>query len=403
MSLSSIEPITFWAALAAVASFISALAALGFLRREHIVKTDLHGRLHTTKQERDDLRTKLNQANERLSVVDPERFLDRINDLYDEGEFEKAEDAAGTFTTLQSEAFGRAAEILTEQSIIDSEKYGKDSIEDALRFVQIGLAAQPDSQRLVELHQLVHTRRAGFERGEPPETLNWEGLSDVELNRLSMGLSRDGKYVLAEIAARRSVPLARLRTGKMSPNFAAALGNHASCLNQLRQYKEAESLFDEVLEIDRATIGEGHPLYATHLNNLALVVRAQGRFEEAEDLFREALKIDRATIGEGHPDYASNLSNLALMLNDLGRFEEAEDLLREGLEIDRATNREGHPSYAIHLNNLALLMNATNRFEEARPLYEQALAILETTLPADHPDIAAVKHNLAALNTPDDD
>ena len=45
---------------------------------------------------------------------------------------------------------------------------------------------------------------------------------------------------------------------------------------------------------------------------------AQGRYEEAETLYRQALEIDRATIGEGHPDYATHLNNLALVVAGAG-------------------------------------------------------------------------------------
>ena len=44
---------------------------------------------------------------------------------------------------------------------------------------------------------------------------------------------------------------------------------------------------------------------ATHLNNLAGVVEVQGRYPEAEGLYRQALEIDRATIGEAHPAFAT--------------------------------------------------------------------------------------------------
>ena len=75
-------------------------------------------------------------------------------------------------------------------------------------------------------------------------------------------------------------------------------------LNEVGQYEEAEPLYREAIEIDKATIGEEHPDYATRLNNLAELLRAMGRYAEAEPLFRQAIEIGKATIGEEHPDYA---------------------------------------------------------------------------------------------------
>src|SRR6056297_2134914 len=75
------------------------------------------------------------------------------------------------------------------------------------------------------------------------------------------------------------------------PNLAMAKNDHAITLQALGNFEEAEGLYREALEIDRATIGEGHPDYATHLSNLAGVVRAQGRYAGTEGLHREALDI----------------------------------------------------------------------------------------------------------------
>jgi tetratricopeptide (TPR) repeat protein len=392
-------------------------------------------------QEKEELRLALVKAEVRLDHIDPERFIDAATKAYDKADFAKVENLSFKFAERQQEAFGKAAEYLTEQRILDSENHPQ-AIADATRFAAIGRAAFPDNKRVAELSDLADRRAKDIRNGDPLEALNMDGLTDVELNQLSLVLSKDGKYALAEVAARRSVPLARLRTGEVSENHAAALSQFASCLRNLGQYyeaeglyrqlleieratigeahpdnairlnnlalvvldqgrfEEAEGLFRQALEIDRATIGEAHPGYATRLNNLAGVVQAQGRFEEAEGLFRQALEIDHATIGEAHPDYATHLNNLASVVQAQGRSEEAEGLFRQALEIDRATIGEAHPDYAIHLTNLARVVKDRGRFEEAEGLFRQALVILQATLPADHPKIATLNESIANLPPP---
>jgi tetratricopeptide (TPR) repeat protein len=155
--------------------------------------------------------------------------------------------------------------------------------------------------------------------------------------------------------------------GVNSAEYASCLNNLAGVVRAQGRYAEAEALYREALEIDRATIGEGHPDYAIDLNNLANVVKAQGRYAEAEGLYREALEIGRVTIGEGHPNYAIRLSNLALVVEAQGRSAEAEGLYCEALEIDRATIGEGHPDYAIDLGNLAGVLVTQGKPEAARP------------------------------------
>src|SRR6056297_2314581 len=137
---------------------------------------------------------------------------------------------------------------------------------------------------------------------------------------------------------------------------------------------------------------------ATALNEHALTVQAQGRYAEAEGLYREALEIDRATIGEGHPTYAIRLNNLAGVVKAQGRSSEAERLYREAVEITRATVGEGHPNYAIRLNNLAGVLVDQGKPEAARPLYEQALTIFRATLPPDHPHIGVARKIVRACS-----
>ncbi|WP_454282317.1 tetratricopeptide repeat protein [Roseovarius sp. MBR-79] len=191
--------------------------------------------------------------------------------------------------------------------------------------------------------------------------------------------------------------LALARNEGTQEQIATALNEHALTLDAQGRYAEAEALYREALEIDRATIGEGYPYDAILLNNLAGVVRAQGRLEEAESLYREALEIDRATVGEGHRDFASGLNNLAGVVRLQDRYEEAERLLRKALKIDRATLGDRHPEYAIHLNNLANVVRALGRFEQAETLYREALEIARATVGEAHPAYAIDLTNLGSL------
>ena len=80
------------------------------------------------------------------------------------------------------------------------------------------------------------------------------------------------------------------------------------------RYLEAEGLYRQALEIDRATIGEAHPDYATDLNNLAGVVRAQGRFTEAEGLYKQCMAILRPSLGDKHPNTQAIAQNYLSLL-----------------------------------------------------------------------------------------
>ena len=208
---------------------------------------------------------------------------------------------------------------------------------------------------------------------------------------------RNGDYAVALEFGSKLITAAIAEFGENTQEHALALNEHALSVHAAGRFSEAEGLYRQALDIDRATIGETHPNYASDLNNLATVVRAQGRYDEAEGLYRQALEIDRATIGETHPDYATHLNNLAAVVRAQGRYDEAEGLYRQALEIDRATIGETHPDYATHLNNLAAVVQSQGKFAAAEPFYQQAIVILDATLGPDHPTKVTIKANYAAM------
>ncbi len=230
---------------------------------------------------------------------------------------------------------------------------------------------------------------------------NQERLSTA-LNEHALNTRKLGRFEQAEGLYREALEIDRATIGEGHPSYATRLNNLAGVVEAQGRFEEAEGLYRQAQEITRATMGEGHPSYAIRLNNLALVVQAQGRFEEAEGLYREALKIDRATIGEGHPGYAINLNNLAGVVEAQGRFEEAEGLYLEALEIGRATIGEWHPEYAVRLGNLGQLLGQQGKAADAREMLQQGMEIFRATLPPDHPYIAEVQRRIDAL-PPDED
>lgn len=118
------------------------------------------------------------------------------------------------------------------------------------------------------------------------------------LRKASDYCERSGRYEAALGWSAQLVELAKEQ--ETQERQAAALNEHAINNGALGRYPEAEGLYREALEIDRATIGEGHPDYATRLNNLATVLRDQDKPEEARPLFEQALAIYRDTLPADH-------------------------------------------------------------------------------------------------------
>ena len=85
----------------------------------------------------------------------------------------------------------------------------------------------------------------------------------------------------------------------------------ASELRQQGKHREALSLAEEVLQIQRRLLGDGDLQTAGTLNLIAAMLLAQGDYSRAEPLLRQVLATAKETIGENHPYYAASLLNLA--------------------------------------------------------------------------------------------
>src|SRR5271157_3769826 len=76
-------------------------------------------------------------------------------------------------------------------------------------------------------------------------------------------------------------------------------------------YRSAEPLYRQSIDISRKAVGEEHPHFVGGLSNLGLLYRSMGNYKAAEPLYRKALEISRRSLGEEHPDFAQQLNNMA--------------------------------------------------------------------------------------------
>lgn len=113
------------------------------------------------------------------------------------------------------------------------------------------------------------------------------------------------------------------------------------------------------------------------LTGHASILQVLARFNEAEPQFRKVLSIYEASHGKDHPKVATALIDLASLLQDKNRLAEAEPLYRRALAINEASYGPDHPMVAINLNNLALLLHLTNHPAEAEPSISEPLASMK--------------------------
>jgi CHAT domain-containing protein/tetratricopeptide (TPR) repeat protein len=270
------------------------------------------------------------------------------------------------------------------------------------------------------------------------------------LNNLALVLEKTGDFRGAELLLQRSLANLRKAHGPDHPDTATTMSNLGRVLDSQGkfgasagiaaasgstpgaaqnpqmlaakadelvakgQYREAESLQQQVVAIHEKSVGAEHPLTATSLSNLGNVLYLQGRFPEAEQVHRRALAMREKVLGRGHPDTATSLNNLANVLFEQGKDEqlapselrarardqirvytETEELYRRALGVQESSLGPEHPALAATLNNLGALLDQNGKHSEAEPLQRRALAVLEKGLGSLHPDTAGTLTTLA--------
>lgn len=76
------------------------------------------------------------------------------------------------------------------------------------------------------------------------------------------------------------------------------------------QWKEAEELELQVMEMRKRVLGPEHPVTLTAMGNLAFTLQSQSRDQKALLLMRACFQVQNTFIGPYHPDIESSLETL---------------------------------------------------------------------------------------------
>src|SRR5262249_57125291 len=100
-----------------------------------------------------------------------------------------------------------------------------------------------------------------------------------------------------------------------------------------RSVPEREPLFEQALASWLDVQGREHPVTLTGINNLSALYRGLGDYKKAQQLCLQVLQIRERVLGSKHPDTAQSVNNLAWLNQEQGKHQEAEVLYRRAHEI----------------------------------------------------------------------
>ncbi|KAK5987003.1 Nephrocystin-3-like protein [Cladobotryum mycophilum] len=215
------------------------------------------------------------------------------------------------------------------------------------------------------------------------------------LHNMAGYFSYKGEWKEAEDLGIQVMDIRKRVLGEEHPSTLTSMANLASTYSNQGRWKEAEDLGIQVMEISKRVLGEEHPYTLTIMANLALTYSNQGRWKEAEDLGIQVMEISKRVLGEEHPDTLTSMANLASTYWNQGRWKEAEDLGIQVMDIRKRVLGEEHPSTLTSMANLASTYSNQGRWKEAEDLGIQVMDIRKRVLGEEHPDTLTSMANLA--------
>ena len=105
----------------------------------------------------------------------------------------------------------------------------------------------------------------------------------------------------------------------------------ARTLDDQGKYTKAETVYRNVLAVQRCVLGPDHPSTLTNSNNSTNTLNHQGKHTEAETMF----VIQQQRLGPEHPTTLTTAMNVATTPDDQGKYAEAETAHRDVLAVQR--------------------------------------------------------------------
>lgn len=133
------------------------------------------------------------------------------------------------------------------------------------------------------------------------------------------------------------------------------------------------------------------------MSKLALVLSGQENYKVAECLHRETLNLRETVLGEYHNLRLASKNNLALALSGQAKYAEAEQLHRDTLKGRVRMFGQRHLATLMNLHNLAQTLSHQGKYADSLPLYKKAHTGCSSLLGLDDPMTQACYDHLLGL------
>ena len=165
------------------------------------------------------------------------------------------------------------------------------------------------------------------------------------------------------------------------------------------QLEAAEKAFRRVCDVIESNMGPYHPDNATCRVNLASSIAMRGRLKEADDLYNTVLEFHRLNAdSDGSINESFVYTLKAIMFAEAGDFAKAAEYERRSMEILKSIGLGDSVDFALVMDNLGLTLAMLNDVEEAHQLLTDAEEMWARFTGPDHGDLSYPVGHLAYVN-----
>lgn len=263
-----------------------------------------------------------------------------------------------------------------------------------VEFLQKTLSAADPGQegRDVKVYDVLieSVAKLGTEFKDQPE-LEAEILTTIGITFQNLGLYDEGRIQLS-----RALELRELVFGTRHSKYAESLNHLALLEHYYGDYRLADSLYRESINVHKSLSTLSTKEYAEALNNYGVLLTDEGKFDEAITHLRQALEINQKVLPEIHENISSAGNNLAIALHFKGDLEEAERLYQKSHELSKELFGELHPFVATTINNLAFIKMDRGDYQGALQQFRRALDMKTELFGNTQPEVGQAHHNLGS-------
>lgn len=215
------------------------------------------------------------------------------------------------------------------------------------------------------------------------------------LYRIGAYLYNLAAYSEAETFYQNALEICEKVYGPEYLGLATVLKSLADLYEKQSKFAAAEVHYQRAMELRKKVLGADDPSVIQIIADLASVYRNLANYSKAEEYYQQALKFHEKSSSLHHIELGTIYNDIGLLYRHQGRYAEAEDFYKRAL-VEREKERPSI-NLASNLSNLADLYRERARYEEAELLSTRALTISEEIQGPEHPDVAIKVNNLALI------